>query len=47
MINLKDIKIRKFMSKSDVNILISSYIELMDAMALRERGVSPPDRAGN
>lgn len=30
MINLKDIKIRKFMSRSDVNILISNYIELID-----------------
>ena len=34
MINLKDIKIRKFMSKSDVNILISNYIELMDDVFL-------------
>lgn len=30
MINLKDIKIRKCMSKSDINILISDYIELID-----------------
>lgn len=34
MINLKDIKIRKFMSKSDVNILISNYIELIDDVYL-------------
>lgn len=34
MINLKDIKIIKSMSKSDVNILISNYIELIDEVYL-------------
>lgn len=34
MIILKDIKIRKFMDKSDINLLISDYIELIDDIYL-------------
>ncbi|MCI6458652.1 MAG: hypothetical protein PUJ51_13440 [Clostridiales bacterium] len=34
MVNLKNVRIRKFMNKSDINILISDYIELIDNVYL-------------